>query len=150
MSNHDLDVYELEHTLAAFVRAFGLHQGEQTPCGVNISVSEAHTLAELARTGGLSQSDLVSFLKLEKSTVSRLIKNLDKQGWLIRTPHPSDRRAQLLVLTEEGAAKAKQVAKARRAKFDALTNALPKSKREAVLSALSTLTEALHETENVH
>ena len=145
--NTSVDAYELEHTLAAFVRAFGLHQGEQTPCGVNVSVSEAHALTELARTGGLSQGELVSFLKLEKSSVSRLVQNLDKRGWLERKPHPTDGRAQLLTLTPEGHEKAAQVAKARRAKFDALTQALPDSKREAVLSALSTLVEALNETE---
>ena len=147
MPEYDSDVYDLEHTLAAFIRAFGLHHGEQTPCGVNISVSEAHTLTELARTEGLSQSELVSFLKLEKSTVSRLIQNLDKRGWLVRNPHPSDGRAQLLTLTPEGKKKASEVARARRAKFDALTNALPEAKRGAVLSALAILTEALNDAE---
>ncbi len=141
--------YELEHTLAAFVRAFGLHQSDQTPCGITITVSEAHTLTELARTKGLSQTELTSFLKLEKSTVSRLILNLSKKNWLERKPHPTDKRANLLMLTLEGEKKAAQVAKARRAKFDAITNSLPHSKREAVLSALSTLTEVLNETENV-
>lgn len=145
----DIDAYELEHTLAAFVRTFGLHRSEQTPCGVNVSVSEAHTLAELAQTGGLSQSELVSFLRLEKSTVSRLIQNLNTRGWLTRKPHPSDGRAQLLTLTSEGRIKAEELTKARREKFDALTKALPKSKREAVLSALATLTEVLHDPEKV-
>jgi len=149
MSIQNQDIYELEHTLAAFVRAFGLHQTEQTPCGITISVSEAHTLIELARTKGLSQSELTSFLKLEKSTVSRLIQNLDKKGWLTRKPHPNDGRAHLLILTSEGEKKAAQVAKARRAKFESLTQSLTKTKQEAVLSALATLTEALNETQTV-
>jgi len=149
MSIEDQDIYELEHTLAAFVRAFGLHQTEQTPCGITISVSEVHTLIELARTKGLSQSELTGFLKLEKSTVSRLIQNLDKKGWLARKPHPTDGRAHLLILTSEGEKKAAQVAKARRAKFKSLTQSLPKTKQEAVLSALVTLTEALNETQKV-
>lgn len=136
---------ELEHTLAAFIRAFGLHQGEQTPCGVNVSVSEAHALTELARTDGLTQGELVVFLKLEKSTVSRLVTGLGERGWLEREVHPSDGRAYLLKLTTEGKQKALQIAKARRAKFEALTRSLPETKRAAVLSALSTLVEALHE-----
>lgn len=149
MSKSNIDTYELEHTLAAFVRAFGLHQGEHTPCGVNVSVSEAQTLIELARTGGLRQGELVTFLKLEKSTVSRLVQNLAKRGWLSRESHPSDGRAQLLTLTTEGAQQATQVARARRAKFDTLTQALPESQRTAVLSALSTLTEAINEAEQI-
>ena len=141
------DISDLEHSLAAFIRAFGLHQGERTPCGVDLSVSEAHALVELRRTGGLSQSELVSFLRLEKSTVSRLVLGLEKRGWLSKAAHPTDRRAHLLILTEIGKQKAVQVAEARRAKFEALENTLPKDKRAAVLAALSTLTEALHEVE---
>lgn len=145
----NVDAYELEHTFAAFVRAFGLHQNEQTPCGVSVGVSEAHTLTELARTGGLTQSDLVTFLKLEKSTVSRLVQSLEKRAWLKKEPHPTDGRAQLLTLTSEGSKKAAHIAEARKAKFEALTSVLPEPKREAVLSALATLTEAIHETEKV-
>ena len=147
MSRIEVTAYELEHTLAAFVRAFGLHQGDQTPCGVSISVSEAHTLAELARGGGLTQSDLVTFLRLEKSTVSRLVTGLGNRGWLLRETHPTDGRAHLLKLTAEGEKKAAQVVKARQEKFAALTRSLPETKRAAVLSALSTLVEALHESD---
>ena len=137
----------LENSLAAFVRAFGLHQGERTPCGVDLSVSEAHALTELRRTGGLSQSELVSFLNLEKSSVSRLVLGLEKRGWLSKSAHPTDRRARLLTLTKSGEQKAAQVAEARSAKFATLTNALPENRRAAVLAALNTLTEALRETE---
>ena len=144
-----VDAYELEHTLAAFIRAFGLHQAEQTPCGVSISVSEAHALTELGRTNGLTQSELVSFLRLEKSTVSRLVKGLDKRNWITRDAHPTDGRAQLLKLTSEGKKKTAQIAAARRGKFVALTQALPETKRDAVLAALSTLVEAIHESEKV-
>ena len=150
LHNDEIDAYELEHTLAAFVRAFGLHQAEQTPCGISVSVSEAHTLTELARTNGLTQSELVGFLRLEKSTVSRLIKGLDKRGWIERTTHPADGRAQLLTLTSEGKKKATQIVKARRERFAALTRALPEARRSAVLAALSTLVEAIHESEKVH
>ena len=146
----DHTAYELEHTLAAFIRAFGLHQSEQTPCGVHVSVSEAYTLTELARTGGLTQSDLVTFLRLEKSTVSRLITGLSKRGWLTREAHPSDGRAYLLKLTREGEKKASTIAEARKAKFEALTRSLPETKRGAVLGALSTLVEALDESDKTH
>jgi DNA-binding MarR family transcriptional regulator len=150
MQGHDTtDIYRLEHTLAAFIRAFGLHQGEQTPCGISVSVSEAHTLTELARTGGLSQKDLIQFLKLEKSTISRLIQNLEKRGWVKRSAHPSDGRSQLLMLTPGGEKKAIQIAKARRAKFEILAKNLPRAKRETVLAALDLLTEAMNESKNV-
>ena len=68
----------LQRRLIAFVRAFGLHKGDETPCGVPIPVSEAHALTALADAGagGRSQTDLGRELGLTKSTVSRLVDQL--------------------------------------------------------------------------
>lgn len=128
-----------------FVRAFGLHQPDQTPCGQPIGVSEAHALAELAKGEGLSQRDLVTRLRLEKSTVSRLVSGLQKREWVERRAHPSDGRAYHLFLTGEGERVARKVAAARRQKFESLLRALPETQRPAVITALSHLVEALHD-----
>lgn len=148
MSKFDVDTNELEYKLASFVRAFGLHQSEQTPCGVKVSVSEAHTLIELERSGGLTQTELVSFLKLEKSSVSRLTASLSKRDWIQQDQHPKDARAYLLTLTVEGSKKAKQIMKSRTEKFARLTQALPDNQRQSVLTALTTLVEAINEAEH--
>jgi DNA-binding MarR family transcriptional regulator len=115
----------LEEGLMAFVRAFGLHQPDRTPCGQPVSVSEAYALAELSREGGLTSSDLVERLRLEKSTVSRLVAQLAGRGWLERRPHPKDGRAVALDITPEGGRVAAQIALARRKKFEGIVNALP-------------------------
>ncbi len=39
----------LPEQLIAFIRAFGLHRPEQTPCREPVSVAEAHALMELTR-----------------------------------------------------------------------------------------------------
>ena len=145
MSDDLKDVVQLEQTLMAFVRAFGLHQPDQTPCGQPLGVSEAHALAELVKGEGLSQRDLTLRLRLEKSTVSRLVSGLQKRDWVLRQAHPSDGRAYLLVLTEEGRRVADNIAAARRQKFETLLRALPESQRPAVIAALSHLVEALYE-----
>ena len=145
MSGEIEGVVELEQTMMAFVRAFGLRQPEQTPCGQPVGVSEAHALTELARGQGLTQSDLVTKLRLEKSTVSRLVSGLQRRGWTERRAHPSDGRAYSLFLTEEGERVAGQIAAARREKFESLLRALPETQRPAVIAALSHLVEALHE-----
>jgi hypothetical protein len=49
---------QLQAQMIAFVRAFGLHQGDRTPCGKPVSVAEAHALLELSQHGPLPQSDL--------------------------------------------------------------------------------------------
>ena len=131
----------------AFVRGFGLHQGNLTPCGQPLTVSEAHALTEIAMHRGLTQNNLAARLRLEKSTVSRLIKSLLERGWIERTPHDQDGRALRLSLTTAGHRVADRVAEARRHKFERLLHALPESERPTVLAALNTLVEALHDTE---
>jgi len=139
------EVQDFEDRLVAFIRAFGLHQPDSTPCGQPVSVSEAHALRELSREAGLTASDLVTRLRLEKSTVSRLVAQLVRRGWLERLPHPQDGRAVHLHLSVQGERVADQIARARRRKFERLVQALPEAERPIVLKALSTLVEALDE-----
>jgi DNA-binding MarR family transcriptional regulator len=141
---NDLDLAFHDHMIA-FVRAFGLHQPDQTPCGESIPVAEAHALSEIARGEPLSQHDLVRRLRLEKSTVSRLVGNLVNRAWVERTRDPHDGRAVQLRLTQQGKNAAAQLADARRAKFSRVLAALPPDQRQPVIESLKLLVEALRE-----
>ncbi|MEJ7704407.1 MAG: MarR family transcriptional regulator [Geodermatophilaceae bacterium] len=138
-----VDTAALQDRLVGFIRAFGLHQPEATPCGQPIPVSEAHALSELAGAT-LGQFELGRRLRLEKSTVSRLVGQLVGRGWVQRNVSPDDARAVLLTLTSSGQEAAENLAAARRQKFDHLMAAIPDTQLAEVLSALDVLTEALH------
>jgi DNA-binding MarR family transcriptional regulator len=116
---------KLQAQMIALVRAFGLHQGDRTPCGKPVSVAEAHALLELSRHGSLVQRDLAAWLRLEKSTVSRLVTQLEGRGWLARTRSEEDKRTLLLALTPDGRRIAGELAEARRARFERLLAAIP-------------------------
>lgn len=139
------DGYQLQEAVARFVRAFGLHQPDQTPCGRPVPVSEAHALGELARDGALRQSDLAHRLRLEKSTTSRLVTQLINRGWAERTPAPDDGRGVLVQLTPAGVNAVTQLAEARAERFSSLLDRIPEDERDDVLRALDILTEALDE-----
>jgi DNA-binding MarR family transcriptional regulator len=134
---------QLQAQMIAFVRAFGLHQGDRTPCGKPVSVAEAHALLELSQHGPLPQSDLAAWLRLEKSTVSRLVAQLEQREWLTRERSTVDKRMLLLSLTEEGRRIAGELAEARQARFERLLAAIPEAQRDEVLRALSVLVEAI-------
>jgi DNA-binding MarR family transcriptional regulator len=138
-------VDDLERRLVAFVRAFGLHQTERTPCGEPISVSQAHALTELAAQP-LSQAELARRLRLDRSVVSRLADALEERGWLRRERHPQDQRAVQLVLTDRGRAAADRLAGARRARLATLLDGVPAAERDNVLRALEVLTDSLSRT----
>lgn len=129
--------------MRSFVRAFGLHQPESTPCGQAIPVSEAHALGELARDGELRQVELARRLRLQKSTVSRLVGQLTTRGWVERGPAQGDGRGVVLRLTPAGQHVARNLAEARHEKFSRLLESIPAHERAGVLHALGVLTEAL-------
>ncbi len=142
-----MDARDLQEHMVALIRAFGLHQTDRTPCGQPVSVSAAHALMELAQDGSMSQTELGARLRLEKSTVSRLVDHLEGSGWIARERHPSDGRALLLCLTGAGRQVSEQLAIARAGKFARIFGEIPAEEREAVRHALSVLVGAMNTSE---
>ncbi|MBM0274531.1 MarR family winged helix-turn-helix transcriptional regulator [Micromonospora tarensis] len=143
MSDDDLEqALALQGRISAFVRAFGLHQPDRTPCGTPVPTSEAHAVGELDRDGPLTQSVLGERLRLEKSTVSRLVSQLTARGWVQRAERAGDARLVWLELTSEGRRAAGELAVARAARFADLLRNIPAEQRPAVIAALTTLVHA--------
>jgi DNA-binding MarR family transcriptional regulator len=137
---------DLQRRLVAFVRAFGLHQPDETPCGAPVPVSEAHALAVLAGgDDGMSQTDLGRRLRLGKSTVSRLVDQLERRAWVRRQAGGDDARRRLVVLTPEGRKAADEIGGRRAARMARLLDRIPEADLAAVLAALDVLTEAARE-----
>lgn len=138
---------ELQHRIVEFVRAFGLHRPDETPCGAPVPVSEAHALAALADRGALAQNQLGSYLGLTKSTVSRLIDQLERRGWVARRTGDGDARQRLVSLTGEGGKVAADIARRRAERMARLLDHVPESDRAGLLAALATLVEAARATD---
>ncbi len=134
---------ELAERVVAFVRAFGLHRPHETPCGKPIPVAEAHALMDLARLGSMSHGQLARRLQLEKSTVSRIVRQLERRRWVERDTASHDRRVVFVRLTKRGKAATRDLAQARRGKFSRLLNNIPPAQRTTVIKSLSTLAGAL-------
>ncbi|MEU4160168.1 MarR family transcriptional regulator [Actinoplanes sp. NPDC026670] len=143
MSDDDLDqALALQSRITAFVRAFGLHQPDRTPCGAPVPASEAHAVGELDRDGPLTQSALGERLRLEKSTVSRLVSQLTSRGWVQRADRGGDGRLVWLELTPDGRRAAGELAVARATRFAELLRSIPADQRPSVIAALTTLVDA--------
>ncbi len=137
----------LQTSLIAFIRAFGLHHPERTPCGQSVSVAEAHALMELIQAVSLSQGELSQRLDLEKSTVSRLVSSLSRREWIKRDRNPADRRIVEIQLTGKGKQVANTLSAARQAKFDEVLSAIPEGRQDDVIDALNVLVEAIRESQ---
>jgi len=132
----------LDFALSDLVLALGLHRPDRTPCGQPLSVSEGLTLLALDVTGPLVQRDLAFALKLEKSTVSRLVDGLARRGFVERDPHPQDGRQLLVGLTDVGRRQVTALRATRTARMAGLLAAVPADQRDAVVKAVRLLVEA--------
>ena len=140
-------VADAERVQTAFigtVRALGLLRPDTTPCGQPMSISEAHALGELHHGGPVSQQALADALRLQKSTVSRLVDSLVNRGWVERAVNPDDRREVRLTLTAAGQAAVEQLSAAATAKYRGIWERIPPEKRPQVVEALAVLNDALN------
>jgi DNA-binding MarR family transcriptional regulator len=59
-------------------------------------------LANLGKFGAMTARDICAISHIEKTKVSRAVAALEQSGMLLRTPSQTDRRAELLSLTDRG------------------------------------------------
>lgn len=67
-----------------------------------LSVPRAHLLWLLHHNGPVTQRTLADALKVTPRNVTGLVDGLVSTGFVTREPHPADRRATLVSLTEHG------------------------------------------------
>ena len=132
--------------MISLVRALGLHRPDRTPCGQPVAVAEAHALLELCRDAGLTQNGLAARLRLDKSTVSRIVTLLERRDWVERHRDKGDARVVHVRVTRGGREAAASLAASRQAKFSTIFAAIPRTQRAHVDDALDTLIKVIRET----
>lgn len=68
------------------------------------SVTETRILFELKQHGQMSANQIIDMLHLDKSYISRLIRNFEQKGIVIRETDSADRRSLIIRLTLRGQA----------------------------------------------
>lgn len=139
-----MDTRQLQNLFSEFLQALGLHRPDQVPAGFSISLSEMFALMELAAGAPMSQQALAEHLRLEKSTVSRLIKHLEQRQWVKRVRDLHDTRMFRLHLTDKGHETAARLAKSLTERHARLLAELKPEEQEALAYGLSALIRALH------
>ncbi|MCX6463118.1 MAG: MarR family transcriptional regulator [Pseudonocardiales bacterium] len=78
--------------------------GALRPHGLTFARYEALVLLTFARTGRLPMRVMGERLQLHPTSVTNIVDRLQADGLVRRTPHPTDRRATLVEITEAGTA----------------------------------------------
>ncbi|MGE5543844.1 MAG: MarR family winged helix-turn-helix transcriptional regulator [Bacillota bacterium] len=133
---------ELRDMIRTLVRRLGIvDKSEASCCG--ITISQCHTILEVAREEPVSLQVLSMILGLDKSTTSRTVDSLVGMGLLQRDPDPEDRRFVNLKLTGSGRAMVQQINSLMDDYYHAVYQAIPPEHREMVLESLRILNQVL-------
>lgn len=127
-------------------RELGAHRPEQILPGWSLTLSEIYALGALAERAPLSQAELGGILMLEKSSVSRLVQQLEQRGWVARERDARDSRLRLLRLTAQGEQITAQIQRHMFERHAELFQRLSARERAALLEGLTALRRALRES----
>ena len=83
--------------------------------GTGVSPAQHVALAHLVALGPLTQTELVERLSITKATGVRLIDRMERDGWVVRQPDPTDGRIKRVVPTQRAAEVWEKVSQAGRA-----------------------------------
>jgi MarR family transcriptional regulator for hemolysin len=96
-------------------------------------------LARLERDEGMMQTEMAEALEIQPISLLRLVDRLCQQALVERRPHPTDRRANRLYLTDKGRARLAQMAPLAREISGTVLSSFSESEVAELLSKLLSL-----------
>ncbi|MGG0938623.1 MarR family transcriptional regulator [Brevibacillus centrosporus] len=135
-------ILSLRTTVQQFIRLFGVLEQTVTPCGFSMSLSQVFALQELENRS-MSIKDLAEELRLERSSVSRLVDGLVKGGFVLRELNEQNRREVILCLTEKGERTMNRLREQSIEFYESILNHLSETSQEKVLEGYQLFTESL-------
>lgn len=140
MSESDHRLHELVMELARVVTSWHIDSSEPF---AGLSLSQTLALHALDTDPPLSQQDLARRLRLEKSSVSRLVADLEQRGLLHRERDAENRRLYRLRLTDLGRAAHMHAGRAFHRRYERIAETLTPHEREALVTGLTALLRAV-------
>ena len=102
------DAAELYEAATLFIRFYQFRNRDQA-LRAGLTVVQAYTLDILVAGGGSTVTEITETLRLDKSTVSRIIAGMTRKGLVKWSTLPDDRRTKQVVASAEGARRYKQL-----------------------------------------
>ena len=135
---------ELAAQFEAFVPLYGQYM--RIAVGqADISTSELKALNHVSCNAGTIQNDLVAALRLSPNAVSKMTDGLVDKGLVARVPHPNDRRASMLSITDAGISALEAGLFERRESMKDMLAVLNDEERRQLSNLLARLSERLLE-----
>jgi DNA-binding MarR family transcriptional regulator len=120
--------------------AHGLHRRIQ-PLG--LAPAQFMTLVELWGEDGLTQKQLIERLDVEQATMANTLRRMERDGLIIRRPHPDDGRAHQTWLTPHARALQQAATAAAQAQNDHALSDLSENEKALFLSLMRRVVQTM-------
>jgi DNA-binding MarR family transcriptional regulator len=110
-------------------------------CCCDVTPAQCHVLLALEESGPLPNRELAALLQVDASTLSRTIDQLARKDLVERQPHPDDRRATLLELSDQGNQVATSIHATADSLYRSILGEIPVEHRLDVLKRFAQLVE---------
>lgn len=110
-----------------------------------LTMSRARVVWELHHRGPMTQKALADVIGVSPRNITGLVDALVMTGFVTREPHPTDRRAALVTLTEHGATIVDRLARDRRELAETLFSDWPSERFDCFVQGLDALLASLDE-----
>ncbi len=114
----------------------------------NFALTEARVVYELNNRRSCSARELSSDLDLDPAYLSRLLKKFEKQGYISRKVSTTDRRSQIILLTDKGQQEADILNERSMILFGDLIKSLDPNEQEELISAMDAIEDLLTPTDD--
>lgn len=138
------DILSVRDASRRMVRDLGFMR--PTLAETDLSPSAVHAIIEIGNHVGLTAGELGQTLRLEKSTISRMLARLVDRGLISEIASETDGRAKILMLTPSGRALLADIDRYANTRVDRALNSLEDHARTQVIDGLSAYAGALSMT----
>ncbi|WP_101949182.1 MarR family winged helix-turn-helix transcriptional regulator [Mycobacterium sp. 3519A] len=153
MADRDAGIAALHQRIPFLLSQLGVYLAEDfvrrlEPFGV--APRAYAVLKALSEDDGRSQRELSTQLGIHRNVMVTIVDNLERDGLVKRMPHPADRRAFAVTLTDKARDLLPELDAQGSAQEDEITAALSDAERKAVLQYLQRMSTAAGLTPGVH
>jgi len=113
---------------------------------LGLAPAQFMTLLELWAEEGLTQRGLLQRLDVEQATMANTLARMERDGLIVRKPHPQDRRAQSIWLTDKARALETPAKKAASSVNEIALEGLPEEDRERFIEAMDRIVANLRKS----
>lgn len=144
MSSTVFNIPEFRHHLRRLESEIGMTLAGETAC-CGVTVAQCHLLLELERQKEPSLNDLADALALDKSTLSRTLDSLVRDGLVSRETDPDNRRRLRITFTDAGRDRVGYINSLCNDSWNRILKLIPEDEHTQLARAISILGQAMRQ-----